>query len=64
MAIFSAQSPERPAAAFWTVTGTDHSLRDTSSTEPVAEPGSGVTAELVAQNGIPVYTEEEIETLI
>ena len=27
-------------------------------------PGNGVTAELLEQNGIPVYTEEEIETLI
>ena len=27
-------------------------------------PGSGVTAELLEQNGIPVYTEEEIEALI
>lgn len=27
-------------------------------------PGSGVTAELLTENGFPVYTEEEIETLI
>ena len=27
-------------------------------------PGHGVTTELLLQNGIPVYTEEEIESLL